>query len=456
MLTLRKNSLKYKDENGVMQDSGVLFSSGATEVDETLSKSGMAADAKTVGDELGKLSEEIVDQQEIIENAVLYTEQNLTDEQKQQARENIWSKTPSVNMLNPSTLIEGYYIYPTEGTILANADLCYAYIPIFHKGNYIFKVPGYKFGPLQSTRIPLFDKEKKFVRYVNVVSLEDNVGVEEEQLTLMTLNESDIVNVTYFGFNVLKKHITEAMVVEGTEYPTSYIPYAEVIGIPEFKIDSESMDKKQNNPLYKKVIAFTGDSICESRENNGGGYAKIIGENNSMTVQNLGVSGGKITEGTTSFCISESVNNMRTDADFVILEGGVNDMAMDNLGTITNKFTATLDTTTFCGAFEQMIKTAIERFPGKKIGYISVHRLKQWAPDEYNTTYPNTGYYEAAIDICKKWGIPVCDLTINCPSLYENDSLKQMYTTDGDGWHPNEEGYRKYYVPKIEAWLKTL
>lgn len=59
MLTLRKNSLKYKDENGVMQDSGVLFSSGATEVDETLSKSGMAADAKAVGDEFGKLSEEI-------------------------------------------------------------------------------------------------------------------------------------------------------------------------------------------------------------------------------------------------------------------------------------------------------------------------------------------------------------------------------------------------------------
>lgn len=61
MLTLRKNSLKYKDENGVMQDSGVLFSSGATEVDTTLSKSGMAADAKTVGDELVKLSEENAD-----------------------------------------------------------------------------------------------------------------------------------------------------------------------------------------------------------------------------------------------------------------------------------------------------------------------------------------------------------------------------------------------------------
>ena len=65
-------------------------------------------------------------------------------------------------------------------------------------------------------------------------------------------------------------------------------------------------------------------------------------------------------------------------------------------------------------------------------------------------------YFDKAIEICKKWGIPVCDLTIGCPSLYENTNLKQNYTHNADGWHPNEEGYKKYYVPKIEAWLKTL
>jgi hypothetical protein len=26
----------------------------------------------------------------------------------------------------------------------------------------------------------------------------------------------------------------------------------------------------------------------------------------------------------------------------------------------------------------------------------------------------------------------------------------------GDGWHPNEEGYRKYYCDKIVAWMETL
>lgn len=389
------------------------------------------------------------------EGAVLYTEQELTPEQQAQARANLWAKAPSVNMFNLATAVKGYYLYPTNGAITAHADMYYTYIPITSAGSYIFRVPRQKIGAYNSTMIPLFDADNNFVRFVTVTPLEENTS-EVGQLTQMTLSASDLVGVASFGFNVFKTQLAAAMVVAGTEYPESYIPYAEVMSIPELNINSETVAGLVANPLYKKVIAFTGDSICEGRENNGGGYAKIIGERNNMTVQNLGVSGGKITTGTTSFCISESVLNMREDADYVILEGGVNDMAMDNLGTISNNFTATLDTTTFCGAFEQMIKSAIARFPGKKIGYIAVHRLKQWAPDEYNTLHQNTGYYEAAISICKKWGIPVCNLTINCPSLYENDSLKQAYTTNADGWHPNEEGYKKYYVPKIEAWLKTL
>ena len=38
----------------------------------------------------------------------------------------------------------------------------------------------------------------------------------------------------------------------------------------------------------------------------------------------------------------------------------------------------------------------------------------------------------------------------------ENWQLLDDYTANGDGWHPNELGYTKYYCDKIEAWLKTL
>lgn len=213
------------------------------------------------------------------------------------------------------------------------------------------------------------------------------------------------------------------------------------------------------NPLYGKIIAFNGDSICEARETNGGGYATIIGARNNMIVQNIGVSGGMVlyTEG--KHCISRTVVNMREDADYIILEGGVNDL-YDNrpIGTLSNGYNATLDDTTFYGAFENMLKQALIRFPGKKIGYIAVHKMGNYFSAE-NT---ENSAYHAAIECCAKWGIPVCDLNVSCPpfsKLSTNDATKficDAYTENGDGWHPNEEGYTKYYVPKIEAWLKTL
>lgn len=58
MLKLKTNFLKYKDENGDMQDSGMLFAQNET--DSTLTKSGVAADAQVVGNKFEELSEQKV------------------------------------------------------------------------------------------------------------------------------------------------------------------------------------------------------------------------------------------------------------------------------------------------------------------------------------------------------------------------------------------------------------
>lgn len=387
-------------------------------------------------------------------DAVRYTEQTLTDAQKTQARMNLWQQVPSENLFNKETVVVGEYLAP-NGEAIASANLRYSYVPLTGAGTYACAVPGTKLGQYNYNKIPIYDAEKNYLRTIDGTTNDTSMALDNK--IVFVISDADIGNgAAYMGFNIEKTMLNSVMVVKADSYPERYIPYSPTIGIPEFGISVESVRAFEVNPLYGKIATFTGDSICEARENNGGGYATLIGNRNAMVVENLGVSGGRITVGTEKFCITESVNSMRTDADYVILEGGVNDAAANNLGEISNNFNATLDTSTFCGAFEQMVKNAIARFPGKKIGYIAVHRLKQWAPDDYNTNFPNTGYYEAAINICKKWGIPVCDLMTNCPSLYEVDSLKQAYTTNADGWHPNEEGYLKYYVPRIEAWMKTL
>lgn len=65
MIKIKKNALRYKDSNGVMQDTGMLYSQtgGTSEnvTDTTLTQAGVPADAKATGDKISELSEEVDD-----------------------------------------------------------------------------------------------------------------------------------------------------------------------------------------------------------------------------------------------------------------------------------------------------------------------------------------------------------------------------------------------------------
>lgn len=206
-----------------------------------------------------------------------------------------------------------------------------------------------------------------------------------------------------------------------------------------------------SNPLAGKIATFTGDSICAGGEE--GGYAGIIRTDYGMTVENLGVYDGTVVEWQDKFCISESIADMRSDADFVILEGGGNDADWGPqyipVGTLTSGYNDTLDTTTFAGAFEYMLKSAINKFSSAKIGYIFVHKCVA------NFDAPNGAYHSMAIAALEKWGIPYCDLNVMVPPLGYISDLSSTYTR-GDGIHPNELGYRTFYVPKIVAFMKSM
>lgn len=206
-----------------------------------------------------------------------------------------------------------------------------------------------------------------------------------------------------------------------------------------------------SNPLAGKIATFTGDSICAGGEE--GGYAGIIRTDYGMTVENLGVYDGTVVEWQDKFCISESIADMRSDADFVILEGGGNDADWGPqyipVGTLTSGYNATLDTTTFAGAFEQMLKSAIAKFSNAKIGYIFVHKCVA------NFDAPSGAYHTMAISALEKWGIPYLDLNVMIPPLGYIDDLKNTYTR-GDGIHPNELGYRTFYAPKIAAFMQSM
>ena len=213
----------------------------------------------------------------------------------------------------------------------------------------------------------------------------------------------------------------------------------------------------QATTLRGKRLAFTGDSICAG-DGFAGGYPTIIGETVGCDIINIAKGGATITNGLKTnngnnrFCISESVLTLDSSADFAIVEGGVNDAAMEvEMGTISTGYEATLNDKTFCGAFEKMCKNLVTRFAGKKVGYIFPHKMT----GRFDSSN-GSNYYHIAKTILEKWGVPYLDLNVECPAIGYISSLKSVYTKDGDGWHPNEDGYKTYYVPRIISWLNTL
>ena len=226
-----------------------------------------------------------------------------------------------------------------------------------------------------------------------------------------------------------------------------------------YEYERTGADTIPETSLKGKYGSFIGDSICEGAGYKGG-YALLVARKYGMKPpQNLGSSGAIIATNTNEnrVYINTMVSKVDPNADFVIIQGGSNDASISTpMGAITEGFTAELDVTTYYGAFENLCKTLVTQCAGKKIGYIARHRNSP--TDKYSYTWlpKETNYYDPAIAVCEKWGVPYLDLNRHCPPLGCISSLREAYTANGDGSHPNEDGYNKYYVDRIAAWMETL
>ncbi len=239
------------------------------------------------------------------------------------------------------------------------------------------------------------------------------------------------------------------------------------------------------NKLYGKTIIWNGDSICQGGSEKGN-WATRIAKWNSMTYKNYAVGGGVITEGAPKsvrtglprHSVSETIDLMYEeypDADYIIIEGGTNDADLigDAFHGASNTrlgcydiadFSGEYDRRTFTGALESVFYRATKYWSGKKIGYIVAHKMG--IPAVSTCYYNRRLYFDRAVEICKKWGIPYIDLWNTC---YLNPSLPWMYDQTKTSQELNDENVcfyvdeqhlssRGYDVTAdiIDAWLKTL
>lgn len=206
-------------------------------------------------------------------------------------------------------------------------------------------------------------------------------------------------------------------------------------------------------PLFGKKIVYDGDSICYGAGYTGG-YAKIIAELTGGTYENQAQGGGRlVTKGSHSrHSVVDNLPNLPTDGDLYCFEGGVNDYWTSGmkLGTFDySNFEGELDTTTVCGALETIFRYALNNFVGKPVCFVIAHKVQETAykPNSSGNTFKE--YHDAMVGICQKYSIPYYDAFAESGLNGWNDAHNEEFFTDGDGCHPNEAGYRRYYVPQL-------
>ena len=236
------------------------------------------------------------------------------------------------------------------------------------------------------------------------------------------------------------------------------------------------------NKLCGKTVLWNGDSICQGSSHWGNWATRIAIKNRLAAYKNYAVGGGTVTEnvlyeskGTVRHSVSATLEQMREeypDADYIVLEGGTNDA--DLLGRITGDsiperfgkidpydYSGEYDRDTFCGALESVFYRATKYWRGKKICYIVAQKM-----GIVDTPFRNRrAYFEKAMEICRKWGIPYLNLWDTCPLnprlpwMYDPSKTKEENIADGsfyvDNQHLSSAGY-DFSADIIDSWLKTL
>ena len=404
-------------------------------------------------------------------DAVRYNAQTLTEEQKAQARANIGAqeaKTETVlsdNLFDKTTAVTGSLFYHSgEGpSLTTNSNGFYCYVPLRGVGTYRTILYVTLYSESYAKRVPILKEDKTFIQNLTgkLTYIDDKYAYLEFTVTEeMIANGAALYAFSGIASTAYAYNLSNLMIVKDRDYPSEYLPY----GYIEVAVDGDASGKT-DNVLYGKTAVFLGDSICagdiEGSDYNGYGWGGLIGEANKMKWTNYGRNGGTvvdIADVQSERWLSNQANKAiaeHPEADYVIFDGGGNDadqLKEAGLGVISSDY-ATFDTSTFSGALESLILKLVTAYPNAKIGYIVPQKMYTGYADFTAANHIHRKYFDRAVEICQKWGIPVVDIW-NGSMLNPKLSTASVYYSDGIQ-HLTEAGYLAI-TPMIEAWMRNM
>lgn len=298
----------------------------------------------------------------------------------------------------------------------------------------------------------------------DILSSEQYNNNETTHTTVTVTAPANAVSAQFYSFRVSSNTSNVTLEIKwiscegatSVQWASTNIPFASADGL------------STASPLRGKKIVYDGDSICAGAFG-GGGYAKIIADLTDSTYVNKAVGGGRLRTQTgtdESFhSVVDSLGALPPDGDLYCFQGGINDWwTYGVLGTYdTENFTGELDTSTVCGALETIFRFMLSNpiLIGKPVCFVITHKIQGSAYNKNANGNTFKDYHDAMVGICNKYSIPYYDAFLESGLNGWNSEQSQTFLTgnvDGtaDGCHPNEKGYKRYYVPQLISLFERI
>ena len=318
-------------------------------------------------------------------------------------------------------------------------------------------------------RLYLYDATKKFISASDTRT--SSTG------TVWAFKEN-VNNAKYARIVINAENLDQPlMVCKTSEYANQYIPYGyEYRSVEDLKLSDGTVTKANlasgvlpSDKLASKNLWIFGDSIAAGDGNNNVAYGEMLAGKYGMVLSKYANSGAtlcKTFKPTNNILdqVTDAIANATDDPDIILVEGYTNDIsqedyetykgsmvAVDQTGAYTNLIPT--DGSTMCASLEYIYKLLRASYPSAFIAFITVHKMSS----------RNISKIYDACSLCRqiseKWCIPVIDVMAEGQLNTKIASMKQYtYESGGDydNTHPNEAGYKLFYVPLIENQLMKM
>lgn len=284
------------------------------------------------------------------------------------------------------------------------------------------------------------------------------------------------VNITLTNDSGDKAELTDLSFFSNnniTEIGSIYVRAAKsngTVGVDNLSvlITGESIPAEPENKSvlnFKSVYAF-GDSIVYGHNAPSSAFMNLLTNKYSMTLKKYAKNGATVIDSGNDI-LAQVKNASAEEPDFVVFDGYTND-AYGNpetdsfnaqgsntdvttvIGDIQGSGAAEFDSSTFCGAFEEILYTMKQKWPNAQIVFVTIH--KSGARD-FDI---QTQLHDLTVEMCNQWGVSVVDMFNDASLDTRNADEMKAYIINGAGSHPNVACCEEFYVPMIADKLIEL